>query len=185
MYCLRWCSYCPTILTWHFINFRKGHLNKHLPVSIEYIDIFANFTRHWCVVYWYRCRTTDLKVSGSIPYQHYVMIFLKFICTYKFEIVFLTYQIETSVNVTKTCWKLLSHMGLSHTQRAALLKTYTYAIHSYKNETWKGQNVLKIRELIMESKFHIAMSPTLHRSALFNIDLLLKIAHFKISQNSS
>jgi hypothetical protein len=45
-------TYCPTILTWHFINFRKGHLNKHWPVSIEYINIFANFTRQWGVVYW-------------------------------------------------------------------------------------------------------------------------------------
>jgi hypothetical protein len=36
--------YWPTILTWHFINFRKGHMNNHRPVSIENIDIFANFT---------------------------------------------------------------------------------------------------------------------------------------------
>jgi hypothetical protein len=59
-------QYCPTILAWHFINFRKGHLTKHWPVSIKYIYIVANFTRQWGVVYWYRCRTTDLKVYGSV-----------------------------------------------------------------------------------------------------------------------
>jgi hypothetical protein len=56
------------------------------------------------------------------------------------ELNVLTYQIEKSVKVTKNSG-VLSHMGLSHTQRAALLKTYsyTYAIHSYlnKNETSK------------------------------------------------
>jgi hypothetical protein len=44
--------YCPTILTWHFINFRKGHLNRQWPLPIEYIHIFTNFTSQWRVVYW-------------------------------------------------------------------------------------------------------------------------------------
>jgi hypothetical protein len=79
-------------------------------------------------------------------------------------------------------------MGLSHTQPAALLKTYsyTYAIHSTfnKNETSKGQKVLKICKLIYKTprnqnililiNFHTAMSPTLPGSADFNIDILLK-----------
>jgi hypothetical protein len=38
-------------------------------------NIFIYFTCQRSVVYWYRCRTTDLKVYGWIPNQHQVMFF--------------------------------------------------------------------------------------------------------------
>jgi hypothetical protein len=145
----------------HFITIRKKNIIRFIFYNVCYvIKIYA--------ASWIRDAADSriiakIKTSRKIPDLQYNIFVQVLKCSPVTDVIrrenyqrhdikvtfnFLTNQMEKNVNFTKKmrCWKILSHIGLSHTPRAVILYVFLHLrdIYSYfdKNEISPGPNLV-------------------------------------------